>query len=71
MSRPMIRIYTEPGVFIDREMNDEEFAQHQKDKAEYEAQLAIENQIKAKRAEVEAKLATLGLTSDDLKALGL
>ena len=33
MSRPIIRIYTEPNIYIDREMNDDEFAQYQIDQA--------------------------------------
>ena len=41
------------------------FAQYDAWKAEQDAQLA------AKKATAEAKLAVLGLTADDLKALGL
>lgn len=36
-----------------------------------ELKAEAEKQVKAKRIEAEAKLAALGLTSDDLKALGL
>ena len=71
MSRPIVRIYTEPGVFIDRKMNDKEFAQYQTDQAEYEARLEAENEVKAKKAAAEAKLVALGLDLDDLRALGL
>jgi len=71
MSRPIVRIYTEPGVFIDREMNDEEFAQRQIDVAKGEAEQA-EAEAKAQaKATAEGKLAALGLTTDDLRALGL
>ena len=34
-------------------------------------EVAKKNEIKTKRAAAEAKLAALGLTTDDLKALGL
>jgi hypothetical protein len=56
---------------IVREMNDEEYA-------DWESRLAIQEIEKAKEADkaaarvlAEAKLAALGLTTDDLKALGL
>lgn len=71
MSRPIVRVYTEPSIFIDREMNDREFAQYQTDQAEYEARLASENEVKASKVQAEAKLVALGLDLDDLKALGL
>jgi len=72
MSRPMVTIH---DVAIDeiivREMNDEEYA-------DWESRLAIQEIEKAKEADkaaarvlAEAKLAALGLTTDDLKALGL
>jgi hypothetical protein len=71
MKRPMVRIYTEPDIFIDREMNDEEFAQYEIDQANFAArQAAAEAQATAK-ATAESKLAALGLTTDDLRALGL
>jgi hypothetical protein len=35
------------------------------------AQITLENETNAARAAAEAKLAVLGLTTDDLKALGL
>jgi hypothetical protein len=35
------------------------------------AQITLENETNAARAAAEAKLAALGLTADDLKALGL
>lgn len=69
--RPLVRIYTEPNVFIDREMNDDEFAQFEKDVADSKARKA-EAEAKAQaKADAEAKLAKLGLTADDLRALGL
>ena len=72
MPKPTIRIHnTETDEVIDREMTD----------AEYKIYLA-EQEIAAKRKQdylaaeaakeaAQAKLAALGLTTDDLKALGL
>ena len=70
--KPMIRIHnTETNEIIDREMNDAEFAQYQlKQLAETEAQAEAEAKADAKAA-AEAKLEALGLTAQDLKALGL
>ena len=63
------------GETIVRDLTDEELAQREIDKAKF-AQLKVErelaeSQLQAKKAAAEAKLAVLGLTSDDLKALGL
>lgn len=68
----MIRIHnTETNEILDREMNDAEYADYllfvEQSEADKEAQ---ENLITTK-ATAEAKLAALGLTADDLKALGL
>lgn len=72
MNRPMIRIHnTETNEIIDREMNDDEFVQWKKDAADAEAKKQGEAQAQAKRSAALAKLATLGLEEDDLKALGL
>lgn len=71
MSNPMIRIHNvETDEIIDREMTDAEFADYQasllpKPLTEAEQEAAV------KKAAAEAKLAALGLTADDLKALGL
>lgn len=70
-NRPEVRIYTGNGEFIDREMNDDEFAQWQKDKAESDAKKAEAAEAEAKKEAALAKLAALGLEQDDLKALGL
>ena len=68
---------TKPNIQIGtdvREMTDEEFAQWESDsvlhpkKDEVQAELAIAEE--AKKALL-AKLEALGLTTDDLKALGL
>ena len=65
----MISIHNiETDEVIDREMTDDEFAQYEANAtAEAERKSAIES---AKSA-AEAKLKALGLTADDLKALGL
>jgi hypothetical protein len=66
MTKPMVRIYTDAENFIDREMNAEEYAQWEKDKAATEAELA---QIAAKAEAREAVLAKLGLSADEVAAL--
>jgi hypothetical protein len=72
MTKPIIRIHNlETDEIIDREMNDDEFEKYQ---AEAEAQALIEAQAAAKaaaKAAAEAKLESLGLTKEDLEALGL
>jgi len=72
MSNPTIRIHNiETDEIIDREMTDVEFAQYQSDQAEREAEARSKAEAEAKRTAALAKLAALGLTADDLKALGL
>lgn len=71
MSRPQVRIYTGDGEFIDREMTNEEFVQWEIDQAESELKKQAYAEAAANREAAEAKLAALGLTADDLKALGL
>ena len=64
-------INTETGKTIERELNAEEIAQQEIDEANLLARKA-EDEAKAQaKAGAEAKLAALGLTSEDLKALGL
>jgi hypothetical protein len=72
MSKPMIRIHNiETDEIIDREMTNAEYTQHLKDVAELEARKA-EAEAKAQaKVTAEGKLAALGLTTDDLRALGL
>lgn len=66
-TRPMVRIHNaETNEVIDREMNDEEFAQFEIDKAlhaEFEAKRVADAEVKA------ALLARLGLTEDELKTI--
>ena len=72
MTRPMIRVHnTETNEIVDREMNNLEFEQYQKDSIATEVRRAQEAQAAVKKLAAEAKLAALGLTTDDLKALGL
>ena len=73
MKRPIVRIKTgaEIDQFIDREMNDEEFAQYEIDQANA---ILRKTELEAKataKTTAESKLAALGLTTDDLRALGL
>jgi hypothetical protein len=71
-NKPMIRIHdTETNEIIDREMNDAEFAQYTIDQEHFatkkaEAQAQIERKLAA-----QAKLEALGLSVEDLIALGL
>ena len=67
MKNPMIRIHDmETNEIIDREMTNEEAAALLPNPLTEEEQA----QLDAKNA-AQAKLAALGLTADDLKALGL
>ena len=61
----------ETGEIIEREMNADELKQWNKDKANAEAELANETKAAAAKEAAQAKLAALGLTVDDLAALGL
>jgi hypothetical protein len=72
MAKPIIRIHNaETNEIIDREMDNAEFAKYQSDQAEAEAKEAeAEAKAQAKTA-AQAKLAALGLTVEDLTALGL
>ncbi len=66
-SRPMVRIHnTETNEVIDREMNDEEFAQYEADKAIQAAADAAKAKAEIDKA---ALLARLGLTEDELKTI--
>jgi hypothetical protein len=72
MANPTIRIHNvEIDEVIDREMTDTEFAQYKADKATQETQAAAQAEAKTAKAKAQAKLEALGLTADDLKALGL
>ena len=56
---------------IEREMNAVELAQYKEGQEEEKADLAKRAEAEAAKAAAQAKLAALGLTTDDLKALGL
>ncbi len=68
----MIRIHNvETNEITDREMNAAEYTQHLKDIENYQAE-QVEAEAKAQaKATAKSKLAALGLTTDDLRALGL
>jgi len=68
----MVRIHNiETDQIIDREMNDDEFKAY-KANQELEIQRLAEVEAKAQaKTTAEGKLAALGLTTDDLRALGL
>jgi hypothetical protein len=72
MSKPNIRIFDiTTNTTIDREMTDEEYAIWSKDSAEAAERCALIKKAEDDKASAQAKLAALGLTADDLKALGL
>ncbi len=67
MTRPMVRIHNvDTDEIIDREMNDEEYAQWQIDVAADEARVAAEEQASNAKA---ALLEKLGITADEAKLL--
>lgn len=72
MTKPMIRIHdVTTNEIIDREMTDAEFETYQAQQAMDAAEAqALADAESAKKAAT-AKLAALGLTTDDLKAIGL
>jgi hypothetical protein len=67
MTKPMIRIHNiETNEIIDREMNDDEFAQFKIRQAE---NAAIQAEAATKAAQRQAILDRLGLTSDEARLL--
>ena len=66
MTRPEIRIYTGDDQFIDREMNDEEYAQWEIDQATVTAEAKAKAKLLADKA---ALLDRLGITQDEAKLL--
>ena len=66
-TKPMIRIHNiETDEVIDREMNDDEFAEYQAQQAE---QALITAEAEAKATEKQALLDRLGITADEAKLL--
>jgi hypothetical protein len=66
MTKPIVRIYQDGGEFIDREMNDDEFAQYKIDKENYKKEKTA---AEAKEAQRQALLDRLGITSKEAKIL--
>ena len=67
MSRPMVRIHnTETNEIIDRQMNDEEFAEWEIDVAAEQQRVA---KLEAEAEERQALLDKLGITEDEAKLL--
>lgn len=71
MTKPMIRINDGNDNITDREMNDEEYAQWLENQAASKARMEAEAAAEAAKEAAQIKLAALGLTTTDLKALGL
>jgi hypothetical protein len=72
MAKQQIKIVnTETGEEIIRDANAEEIAQIELDAANYVIEKAAAEAKAQAKAAAEAKLAALGLTTEDLKALGL
>ena len=72
MIKPQIKIIdVTSGEEIIRDATDAEIAQMAKDKSEADARLAEAEARAQAKATAEGKLAALGLTTDDLRALGL
>lgn len=72
MTTPTIKIVNaETGEEIVREMNATELKQLELDRATIAARFEKEQEAVSAKEAAQAKLAALGLTTDDLKALGL
>ena len=72
MTTPQVKIVnSETGEEIIRDMEAEELAQYNADKATKAVEVAALAEAEAAKEAAQAKLAALGLTADDLKALGL
>jgi hypothetical protein len=72
MTNPTIRIHDiETDKVVDRPMNASELAQYNLDQATAQAELTAKNQAEAAKSAAQSKLTALGLTVEDLKALGL
>ena len=72
MERPSITIHNVQTNEIEtREMNDEEFSAYEILLANAKAEAEAKTLAETAKATAQAKLEALGLTADDLKALGL
>jgi hypothetical protein len=66
-TRPIVRIHNiETDEVIDREMNDDEFAQYEAEKA---AQAIAKAEAQVKENAKQAILDRIGLTADELKTI--
>ena len=69
---PTIKIHNaETGEVFEREMTDEELEKLNRVQEESQARAKAQTEAAVKKAAAEAKLAALGLTPDDLAALGI
>ncbi len=66
MTKPMVRIYTSQDEYIDREMNDAEFAQYEIDQ---ETQAIVKAEAEAKATARQALLSKLGITQEEAQLL--
>jgi hypothetical protein len=71
MERPIISIHDANGNETQRSMNDEEYAQYLIDVENAQAKETLRIQKEEARQAVITKLSALGLSIDDLAALGL
>jgi hypothetical protein len=72
MTKPIVTIHNvETNEIEVREMNAKEIAELEANKKAGDAVKAAEAKLEAAKEAAQAKLAALGLTTDDLKALGL
>ena len=72
MTKPQVKIVdSATGEEVVRDANAAEIAQMQSDKLLNDELNKIEADAQAAKADAQSKLAALGLTPDDLKALGL
>jgi Holliday junction resolvasome RuvABC DNA-binding subunit len=70
MTNPITKIVnTKTGQEVIREMNEKEMTNWQQDKLDNEAMNQAETEKAEARLAAEAKLLSLGLTTEDLKAL--
>jgi len=67
MTKPIVRIHnTETNEIIDREMNDQEFAQYEANQA---AQVARKAEAAVKESARQALLTKLGITAEEAQLL--
>jgi hypothetical protein len=72
MPKPTIRIHNvETDEILDREMTDAEYTEYQKAQQEEKQRLAMEEEKIIQKAALITKLQAMGLTLNDLTALGL